>query len=116
MSVGQYQLNIKKGADFALTAQWKDANGTPINLTGYTAALTAREYWDSSTSFFALTSSPAAGIVITAGTGTLTISLTAAQTAALTKARGVYDCFLTDSGGIKTCIFEGAVIITPKST
>ena len=104
MSVGQYTLNIKKGADFVFTAQWKDSNGTPINLTGYTAALTARENWNSSTSLFALTSSPSAGITITAGTGTLTISLTAAQTTALSVARGVYDLFLTDNGGVKTCI------------
>lgn len=116
MAVGQYQMNIKKGADFALTVQWTDSNGTPINLSNYTAALTGREYWNSSASLFALTSTPLAGIVITPATGTLVITLTAAQTSALTPGRGVYDLFLTDIGGVKTCILEGAITITPKAT
>ena len=54
------------------------------------------------------------GQILTAATGQVTVTLTDAQTAALTSGRYVYDILITDSSGDKTRILEGHATVTPS--
>lgn len=107
-----YDITIEQGATFNFTV-----TVTGVNLTGFTAAMQGRSTHSSTTTVFALTSSPAAGISITAGTNSsIAITLTAAQTALLSApAEGVYDLEYS-SGGVVTRILEGTYRITPEVT
>jgi hypothetical protein len=48
--------------------------------------------------------------------GQLTLELTDTQTSALEYGRYVYDCVITASGGDKTRVVEGQVVVTPGVT
>lgn len=39
MAAGKYDFSIEQGASFTLSLVYKDANGNPVNLTGYCARL-----------------------------------------------------------------------------
>lgn len=67
----------------------------PVDLTGYTARMHARESVDSTTTIFTLTSP--AGIVIDNTLKLITPQLTAVATAALTEFAGVYDIEMVDA-------------------
>lgn len=107
-----YDITIEQGATFNFTV-----TVTGVNLTGFTAAMQGRTTHSATSTQFSLTSSPAAGIVITAGTNSqIAITLTAAQTALLSApSEGVYDLEYS-SGGAVTRILEGTYRITPEVT
>ena len=107
-----YDINIEQGATFTFTL-----TVTGINLTGYTARMQGRTSHAASATAFSLTSSPAAGLVVTPGTNsTIAVTLTATQTAALSApTEGVYDLEYTD-GTTVVRILEGSYRITPEVT
>jgi hypothetical protein len=109
----RYDLEIKQGATFSLTATWKDSTGTAINLTGYTARMQVRSAYDSSTTIISLTSS--SGITLGGSAGTIAITVSATTTAALTAPwSGVWDLELVSGGGVVTRLLEGIVSVTPE--
>lgn len=114
MSAATHNFVIDQGADWYITFIYKDANGTAINLTGYTAALQIRDTYADSTTDLSLTSS--SGITITAATGTLDVHATAAQTGAITAGNYVYDLEITSSGGVVTRLVQGKIVISPQVT
>lgn len=109
-----YQISIDQGATYSLALTYKDSNGTAINLTGYTAAMQIRTSYDSSTTVVSLTSS--SGIVITAATGLLTITITSIQTAALTPGTYVYDLEITSGSGVVSRLIQGSVMVSAEVT
>jgi hypothetical protein len=112
-----YDIVIDKGADLALTFTVRnDGDDTLANLTGYTARLQARPSPESATVYLTLTSSPAAGLALGGAAGTVTLSLTAAQTAALTWAAADYDLFITSAGGVVTRLLYGKMFVRPRVT
>ena len=42
MSAGRYSFTIEQGATFTLELQYKDGNGVPIDLTGYSGRMQIR--------------------------------------------------------------------------
>jgi len=113
---GEYTLRIEQGATLSLVATWKDASGTAINLTGYTARLSVRTHHSSDTVLLSLTTANG-GIALGGAAGTITVTATAVQTAALTApVTGVYDLELVSSGGVVTRLIEGGAVITPEVT
>ncbi len=81
---------------------------TPKSLTGATAVMTIRDAPLTGTVLATLTSSAAAGLVISTTLHTITASL---ATAALTWTTGYYDLELTDSAGVITQPATGSITI-----
>lgn len=106
--VPEQDIEIMQGADKTFTLNLTDNNDNAVDLTSYTAKLEIRDR-PGGASISSLTSSPAAGITITAATGTIVIAWTAAQTALFTFTTAPYDLFLTSGTGAKTCILRGNI-------
>ena len=103
---------IDQGANFSSTVTVKDSQGTPLNLTDYTATSANMALGHASTrTRTALTIEFASDRT----TGNVSMSLTAAQTALHeAPARYVYDLDITDSNGTVTRIIEGLMTIRPN--
>ncbi len=114
MTAAIYNATIDQGATFQLEVVYKDDAGTPINLTGYTAALQVRQNYYDTTALLTLTS-PSNGIVITGATGTIDITMTSAQTGGLDEGFYVYDLEIT-SGETVTRLIQGQFTVSPEVT
>jgi hypothetical protein len=109
-------LVLDQGSTWSQPIAWK--TGTPavaVDLTGYSARAQVRSSASSATTLLSLTDSNG-GIAITTSTGTMTLSATAAQTAAIPAGRYVYDLEAVSGGGIVTRICEGTLTVTPEVT
>jgi len=115
MTAGIYNFTVDQGAQYNTTIVWANSAGVPIDLTGYTAALQLREQASSpNPSALNLTSSNG-GIVITPLTGSMLITMTSAQTAALDARFYVYDLELTLSGVVSR-IIQGQITVSAQVT
>ena len=85
------------------------SNNVAVDLTNYTAALTIYSLTNRA-SVLALTS-PSNGIVITAATGLITVTITANQSASLRDAEYAYELELTVSSTVRTYM-AGRLITT----
>jgi hypothetical protein len=89
-------------------------DAVPINLTGYTGIMTVRPFVGSST--VTITASTDTGrLVITGGTGTVTVTLSAALTEPIVPGRYSYDLVLS-GGTTVTRFLEGLFIVTGAVT
>ena len=115
MSAARLNLKIEQGATFSHRLFWKDASRTPIDLTGYLARMHVRE---DKSSVGILTELTIANNRITLGgvNGTIDLSITATDTAAITWLRGVYDLELESPTGVVTRLVEGTVIVATEVT
>ena len=103
---------IDQGADFNITVNVADVDGTTLDLAGYTAAAQMRKTYESSAvsaTFTTSISSPTTD-------GQVTLSLTDSVTTALSPGRYVYDLVVTSSGGLSTRVVEGQAVVTPGVT
>lgn len=107
---------IDKGATFKYTLIWKDAQGAPINLAGYSARMQARTTKSAITYIFSLTSAVNGGIVLTPADGRIDITISAATTTIIQDSAGVYDLELQDSTGVVTRLIEGTVTFSDEVT
>lgn len=113
MSAATTNLIIDQGATWEITFTYKNSNGTPINLTGYTAALQLRTSYDASSASLSLSSG--SGIVLGGTAGTIAVTATATQTGALTAGEYVYDLEVTASSKV-TRLVQGRITVTPQVT
>lgn len=118
MAAGKLNLTVEKGATYTQTFTYstKDPDTlvvTPVDLTGYTARAQFREEIDSATPFVSLDTT--SGIVLGGALGTITLSISAADTAALLPTSGVWDLELV-SGTVVTRLLEGKVKLKPEVT
>jgi hypothetical protein len=107
-------LLIPQGATFSRVIRWK-ADNANVNLTGYTARMQLRTSAEAITALEDLTTENG-GITLGGTAGTITLSLTATETAALPATRAVYDLELISSGGVVTRLVEGVATITRNIT
>lgn len=114
MTAGIYNFTMDQGSNWDLNVVYKDANGNPINLTGYTAAMQLRQNYNSDTAVLTLSTSNG-GITITGAQGKLVLSATAIQTGALDAGFYVYDLEIT-SGGVVTRLIQGQVTVAGEVT
>lgn len=101
-------LVIDQGATYEVTLDLTDENGDILNLAGYSANSQLRKWYTSTNSTSFSTS-------INSVAGTITLSLTATQTANLTAGRYVYDVEVTSSNVVSR-IIEGIVTVSPNVT
>lgn len=108
--MAERNLTIKQGDTFTLSATWKDSGGSPVDLTGYTATFKATCEKTSTTSLINL-SSPSSGIILGGALGTIDVTMTDTQTAALDDIAGFYELKLISGSGVVTTILEGAITV-----
>lgn len=103
---------IDQGTDYSTVLSVTNDDGTPTNLSGYTAAGQMRKHYTSS--------APTATFVITFDsdrtTGLLTVALAKSVTNAIPAGRYVYDVEITSSGDKTTRLVEGIATVTPQVT
>ena len=114
MGAGRHDLTIEQGATFRRTFTWKDAAGTPVNLTGYTAAMQVRTSPNAPAPLIALTDG--AGITLGGAAGTIAVLMTDEQTDALPHGKWKWDLKLTSPAGEDTRLLEGAVSVPAAVT
>lgn len=104
------EIIIEQGATFSTTLNVEDSVGTAINLYAYTANSQMRKSYYSSTAY-TITSN-----ITGTANGEITLSMTAANTAALTAGRYVYDVKITSPSNVVTRVIEGIVTVLPSVT
>jgi hypothetical protein len=116
VTAGVYDITIEQGSVFTLPLVYKDASGTPINITGYKARMQVKKKFGADP-LISLTSD-AGDIVLGGALGTITAKIIAPVTATLTIKQGVYDLDLIPPSGEDDAfrLVEGAVIVTPEVT
>ena len=111
MSAGFHHFIIEQGATFKKILTLKDSSGSVINLSRYSGAeMDLRLDQDSSSTVVTLTTANG-GIANGGAAGTLTLLISASDTANLTPGDGVYDLELTDASGIVNRLLEGTYSI-----
>ena len=114
MLAGTYKITCDQGATFERVITVRDSTGTPMNLTGYTARMQVRPEIESSTTLVELTT--ANGRITLGGVlGTITLSMNAATTAAITD-DGVYDLEIISSGGAVHRVLKGRFVLDLEVT
>jgi hypothetical protein len=109
----KYNLVCDQATTFNFQFQIKN-DSTPWDLTGYTGVMTVRPFVGASTTTVVASTANGA-MVLTALTGRINVTLSAATTAAITAGRYSYDLVL-DSGSSVTRILEGKFIVTGAVT
>lgn len=113
---GRYDLTVEQGATFGLSLTWKDAAGTPIDLTGYSARAHIRSMTQSASTLLEMTTANSR-IVLGGPAGTIVLSASSAVTAALAAPiDAVWDLELESGAGTVTRLLEGNVHIDPEVT
>ena len=125
MAAGRYSFVIEQGATLNLELQYKDANGNPIDLTGYTGRMQLRPSVDSSTVYLSLTNNlqpDGTGLNFSGSSGTnpptsgsIAIYISAPSSSALTFDTAVYDLELA-SGPVVTRLLEGQIKLSKEVT
>jgi hypothetical protein len=105
-------LVMKAGADYRASLTWTDATGTAINITGNSYAAQFRSAVYPAGTLFATYSTT----ITNAAAGQMRISLSRAQTAALSGKAGVWDLKQTTSGGEVKYRFGGTARVLPVVT
>ena len=120
MTVPIYNMRIYQGANYTLTVTF-----TARDLTGYTVRMQGRTSFDDNNTVFGWTTANGhIAVAYSSPDSTVTITATAAQTAALGAApisqehgvEGVYDCEIVSPGGVVERAFQGTFAVDPEVT
>ena len=114
MAATTYDILIEQGATFSQLVTYKES-GVAINLTGYTARMQVRATLESASTLVELTTANSR-IALGGTAGTITLTISATDTAALTSGRGVYDLELVSGSGIVTRLLQGVATISRNVT
>ena len=114
MIAGIYNITCEQGATFTRTFTSYNPDGTVFNLTGYSGRMQVRRDLDSTTTMAELTTANSK-MSITPSLGEITISLTAAETAALTR-DGVYDIEIFNGSGAVHRVVKGSFRVDKEVT
>jgi len=110
---GAHDLLLEQGATFSRSITWKDEDGAPINITGYSARLQVRKDASSPTTVLEMTTTNGR-ISITGPSGILNLTVAASDTEDLPPGSYLYDLELESPGGVVTRLLEGSLSISPE--
>ena len=113
MKAANWKFEGKQGSTFDSDTFTIDDDGVPWNLTGWTARMQIRPFIASSKVLKSLTSSD--GITLGGSAGTFSITISAADMAAMPSGTHRYDLEF-DSGSRVYPILEGAFVVDPEVT
>lgn len=126
MAAGKLDIYVEHGTTFNYPLTYSNPDGTPIDLTSFTARMKVKKYWDDVEIIADLTTENSR-IEIDALTGTITLKLTEAETRSIpvpiSKKRGfdgtanyLYDLELIDIDGNVTRLVEGYFTVKAEIT
>jgi len=111
---GAYDITCFQGADFdQLFVVSQD--GTALNWTGYSARMQVREAADATATLLSL-STGGSGIVLGGTAGTIALTVTNAQSAALPSGSFAYDLELQAGDGQVTRLLQGSFNVVGNVT
>lgn len=122
MPAATVDLTIEQGATWNQIIIWTDSTGAPVPLTGFIGRMQARTTIPGSSTLIDLTTANG-GVLIDAPNGTITLVMTAAQTAALNwpagswvQDVGFYQLELESPTGFVTRLLKGKITLDPEVT
>jgi hypothetical protein len=101
-------LTVDQGANFLYNVYLIDANGTAIDISGYTGNCQIRKTYTSTTY-------NTMNVAITGASGLVSLTMNSTVTANLTSTRYVYDLELS-SNNVVSRILEGTITVSPQVT
>lgn len=113
---GALDITIQQGGTFNLILLWQDQNGNAINLTGYSADMRIKSAAGASTTLHESSTANGEITLSTNGTGSITILIAAATTAAFNWLSAVYDLKMTDGSGNIIYLVAGAAVLNAQVT
>ncbi len=119
MPAAKKDFYIEQGSTFEVGLIWQTPGSppTPKNITGYMARMQVRTAIGApGDPLLDLSTDPSKGITITGAAGRIDITITAAQTDALTVKKAVYDLELVSGTGKVTRLLQGGITIDPAVT
>lgn len=116
MSAGLHNLVIEQGTTFRLEVAYEQPEGSPVDITGWSARMQVRQGHASTAAVLDVTSLGGA-ITVDGPLGTVTVHVGATVTAALPAPfLGVYDLEIASPDGTVIRLVEGSCRITPEVT
>ncbi len=116
MTAAKLKLVIEQGATFSQQITWKAGTpAVPVDLTGCTARMQIRPTIPSATVHTSITTENG-GITLGGVAGTVLLTMTATQTAALSFTTAVYDLEVAWADGTVRRIVYGPVTLSPEVT
>ncbi len=113
--IPQYNFTINQGEAFQKRLTWKDANGDPIDITGYSALIKIKKKKGDTTEIITLDSTGEdPRITITGNLGRFDLYISAEDTEALNFVDAVYDMDVTASGGEPVKFMAGRVSLNKE--
>jgi len=113
MTAGTWNPTIEQGADWTVELTWAD-DGTPIDLTGYTARMSLRHSARDTVSIHLDTTN--GRISLGGAAGTITLSLTAAETAEIPAHNHPYDLEVVNPDGRVVRLVQGIATVSREQT
>lgn len=110
MAAVNTNLTIEQGSDYEIQLTITNDDGTPLNLTDYTASSMVRKHYGSSvTEAFSID-------FVDRLAGEINLSMGSSITSSLNEGRYVYDIVLNSPQNFKTRVIQGNVLVNPGVT
>lgn len=100
---GLYDITADQGATFSRVFTWKDSNGDPVSLVGWTGRMQVRSRVPSATTVLDLTTANG-GVTLGGAAGTVTISVSAADMADVDAGVYTYDIELVNGSTVERLV------------
>lgn len=104
-------LTIYRGVTFGRVFTLKNSDGSLVDLTGWTGEFKAKAKTDSSPNILDLTAAP--GLVMGGTAGTITVTVSATGTGAISEDELVYSLKITSAGTV-TGLLYGSIPVSDK--
>lgn len=115
MSAGSHDFLCEQGATFNPVLTWKDGAGVAVNLSGFSARMEVRSSVSAADAIIRLDTTNGR-ISLGGSAGTVSLLISAADSAALSAGAFVYDLELVSGAGVVTRLLQGRFVVSPEVT